>query len=162
MSSIVLLFDPSSSIVLHFDHGCPPQWRTGPRSTKAQTVPYGSNKLARNGKIEKCTRIARISEKIGSANKFRCIFSDRAVKSCPKKLPNYAGRESEKFSIFRDQFTEAAKDNRVPRSDQADKLREVLTDRDLQHLPRAFKDIDEAWLAPDTASVATGHYSTTG
>ena len=40
LSSIVLLFDPSSSIVLHFDLGCPPQWRTGPPSTKAQTVMY--------------------------------------------------------------------------------------------------------------------------
>ena len=73
------------------------------------------------------------------------------MKSCPKKLPSFAGLESEDFSFFKDQFTEAAKDNRVPRSNQADKLREVLTGRALQHMPRACKDIDEAWTALDAA-----------
>ena len=57
----------------------------------------------------------------------------------------------EDFSFFKDQFIEAAKGNRVPRSDQADKLRERLTGRALQHMPKACKDIKEAWTALDAA-----------
>ena len=88
--------------------------------------------------------LAATIKTIETADVARGIFSDRAVKSCPKKLPSFAGLESEDFSFFKDQFTEAAKDNRVPRSDQADKLREILTGRALHHMPKACKDIKEA------------------
>ena len=84
---------------------------------------------------------------VTTADECRGIYSERAVKSSHKKLTNYAGLESENFALFKDQFTEAAKDNRVPKSDQADKLREVLTGMALQHMPKSCKNIDDAWAA---------------
>ena len=95
--------------------------------------------------------LSKTIKDIEAADVARGIFSDRAVKSCPKKLPAFAGLESEDFSFFKDQFTEAAKDNRVPKSDQAEKLRETLTGRALQHMPKACKDIQEAWTVLDAA-----------
>ena len=57
--------------------------------------------------------LAKTIEDIETADVVRVIFSDRAVKSCPKKLPSFAGLELEDFSFFKDQFIEAAKDNRL-------------------------------------------------
>ena len=67
--------------------------------------------------------LAATIKAITTADESRGIYSERAVKSCPKKLPNYAGLESEDFALFKDQWTEAAKDHRVPRSAHADRLR---------------------------------------
>ena len=58
--------------------------------------------------------LAKTIKDIEAADVARGIFSDRAVKSCPKKLPSFAGLKSEDFSFFKDQFIEAAKYNRVP------------------------------------------------
>ena len=55
--------------------------------------------------LEQATTIAnellsKTIKDIEAADITRGIFSDRAVKSCPKKLPAFAGLESEDFSFF--------------------------------------------------------------
>ena len=64
----------------------------------------------------------------------RGLFMDSMVKSCPRNLPGYAGLESEDFIGFKEDFLAAAEDNRHPRFDQSDKVREVLTGQDIESL----------------------------
>jgi hypothetical protein len=45
------------------------------------------------------------------------------------------GDPSEDFIIFKEKFSMAARDNRMSRRDQVEKLREVLTDKALANLP---------------------------
>ena len=82
---------------------------------------------------------------IQAADEERWIFTDRAVKSCPRKLLGYAGLEGEDLSTFKAKFLESCKDHRIPTSAQLDKLREVMTGKALQHLPKFCKDITVAW-----------------
>ena len=96
-------------------------------------------------------QLLTITDTIKAADEGRGIYTDRIVKSCPRKLPGYAGLESEDFFSFKTEFLEAAKDHRIPRSEQPCKLREVLTGRAVQHLPRSCKDIDAVWEALEDA-----------
>ena len=64
------------------------------------------------------------------------LFSDRDTKPCPVKLHTFAGLTFEDFIIFKDRFTKAAQDNKIPRTDQVEKLREVLTGKALAYLPQ--------------------------
>ena len=74
------------------------------------------------------------------------LFSDRDTKPCPVKLPTFAGLAFEDFIIFKDRFTKAARDNKIPRTDQVEKLCEVLTGKALAYLPQeGIGDIDLAW-----------------
>ena len=53
---------------------------------------------------------------------------------------------------FKDKFNLAAENNKITRSDQVEKLREVLTDNALNHLPvNGIRDIDHAWEYLDQA-----------
>ena len=106
--------------------------------------------------------LSKTIKDIEAADTTRGIFSERATKSCPKKLLAFAGLEFEDFSFFKDQFTEAAKDNRVPRSDQADKLRETLTGRALQHMPRRARTSRRHRTHWTLHSATPEPYSTTG
>ena len=45
------------------------------------------------------------------------------------------GDPSEDFIMFKEKFSMAARDNRMSRRDQVEKLREVLTDKALANLP---------------------------
>ena len=71
---------------------------------------------------------------------------DRAVKSCPIKLPTYAGLFCEDFIIFKDKFTKAAQEYKISRTDQEEKLCEVLTGKARAHLPtEGIRRIEHAW-----------------
>ena len=73
-----------------------------------------TNKITANNVSDHVTLIDTLEVNIASANELltatiktigtayvaRCVFRDRAAKSWPKKLPNYAGLESEDFSFF--------------------------------------------------------------
>ena len=87
------------------------------------------------------TRIAEIE----AADAKQGLFSDRSVKTCPIKLPTYAGLVSEYFISLRDKFTKAAENNRISRSDQIEKLCELLTGKALANLPQeGVKNINHA------------------
>ena len=74
------------------------------------------------------------------------LYTDRQTKACPVKLPTYSGLISEDFITFKDRFHNAAIDNKIPRRDQVDKLRERLTGRALANLPaNGIRDIEHAW-----------------
>ena len=75
-------------------------------------------------------------DEVKQADRTQGLFSDRATKPYPIKLSTYAGLRSEDFLMFKDKFTKAAGDNKISRTDQTEKLREVLTDKALAHLPK--------------------------
>ena len=76
----------------------------------------------------------------------RGLFSDRPAKACPTKLPTFGGEEHEDLLTFKDKFNLAAENNKISKTDQLEKLREVLTGNALNHLPvDGIKDIDVAW-----------------
>ena len=72
---------------------------------------------------------------IKAADEERGLFTERMVKSCPKKLPGYAGLESEDLVNFKEDFLAAAKDHKISKSDQCFKLRECLTGKALECMP---------------------------
>ena len=83
---------------------------------------------------------------IEAADTKQGIYTDRPTKACPVKLPTYSGLIGEDFITFKDKFYKAAVDNRIPRRDQVDKLRECLTGRALANLPtNGLRDIEHAW-----------------
>jgi hypothetical protein len=64
----------------------------------------------------------------------------------PTQLPSYSGAISEDFFAFKDTFQTAATDNRIPRRNQVEKLRECLTDKAAANLPLGGpRDIKTAW-----------------
>ena len=74
------------------------------------------------------------------------LFSDRDTKPCPVKFPNFSGLACEDFIIFKDKFTKAGQDNKISRTDQVEKLCEVLIGKALAHLPTVgISSIDHAW-----------------
>ena len=65
---------------------------------------------------------------------------------CPVKFPTFAGLDKEDFVIFRDRFARAAQARGICKTDQVDKLREVLAGKALAFLPpEGIGDIDVAW-----------------
>ena len=56
---------------------------------------------------------------IEDVDRERGLFYDRPTKLCPMQIPSYSGTPSEDFIIFRDRFREAAKDNKISKTDQA-------------------------------------------
>jgi hypothetical protein len=63
--------------------------------------------------------------------------------------PSPAGEPSEDFIMFKDK---AARDNRISKRDQVEKLREVLTGKTLAYLPQdGIGDIENAWEYLDQA-----------
>ena len=90
------------------------------------------------------TQLLNIIDSIQATDTQRGIFTEKVVKGCPRKLPGFAGLESEDFVVFKEHFLEACKDHRIPRCEQPDKLREVLTGRALKHLPRTCREMNVA------------------
>ena len=67
------------------------------------------------------------------------------AKSDKVKYPQFSGDPGEDFVKFRDKLKECFRKNRVPASDQLDKLRENLTGQALKRVPETLKDLDRAW-----------------
>ena len=59
--------------------------------------------------------------------------------------PKFSGKPSECFVKFQEKFERALKSNKVPKIDQADKLRENLSGDALRHIPDTVKDINTAF-----------------
>ena len=71
-------------------------------------------------------QLPEIITSIEDADREKGLFYDRPIKLCPMQIPSYSGTPSEDFIIFRDKFREAAKDNRISKTDQARILRGAL------------------------------------
>ena len=60
------------------------------------------------------------------------------------KYPQFSG-DGEDFVRFKEKMIECFKKNRVPASDQLDKLRENLKGQALKRVPETLKDLEKAW-----------------
>ena len=60
------------------------------------------------------------------------------------KYPQFSG-DGEDFVKFKEKMKECFKKNRVPASDQLDKLRENLKGQALKRVPETLKDLERAW-----------------
>ena len=93
-------------------------------------------------------QITGIIASIEQADEEQGIFSDQPIKLCPMQIPSYSATPSEDFIIFRDKFREAAKDNRISKTDQAEKLRGALTGKAellISNLPYGTTPVDDFW-----------------
>ena len=66
------------------------------------------------------------------------------VKTEKVKYPQFSG-DGEDFVKFKEKMAECFKKNRVPASDQLDKLRENLKGQALKRVPETLKDLERAW-----------------
>ena len=62
------------------------------------------------------------------------------------QIPSYSGTPSEDFVIFKEKFREAAKDNRISKTNQLETLRETLTGNAAFRIPPdGMTSVDDAW-----------------
>ena len=64
------------------------------------------------------------------------------------QIPSYSATPSEDFIIFRDKFREAAKNNRISKTDQSEILRGALTGKAkllTSNLPYGTTPVDNFW-----------------
>ena len=67
------------------------------------------------------------------------------AKTNPIKIPTFEGLDDEAFAKFQEDVEEAFVQNRVPRSDKLDKLREALTGHAKKLISHSIQTVDEAW-----------------
>merc|ERR1719209_295346 len=84
-------------------------------------------------------------KQIKAADEDKGLYSDRKAKSSPVKLPTFSGSQSEDFLEFLEKFSKAVIANKIPKEDQLDKLREVLSGKAKAQVPAKTEDIDRAW-----------------
>ena len=91
------------------------------------------------------TELDEAINQIKVADKNKGLYSDRKAKSSPVKLPTFSGNQSEDFLEFLEKFSKAVIANKIPKEDQLDKLREVLSGKAKAQVPAKTEDIDRAW-----------------
>ena len=82
---------------------------------------------------------------IKDADKEKGLYSDRKAKSTPLQIPHFSGSLGEDFVEFQTKFDKAMIANKVPKSDQLDKLREVLKGKAKAQVPEKTDSLDRAW-----------------
>ena len=82
---------------------------------------------------------------IKDADKEKGLYSDRKAKSTPLQIPHFSGSLGEDFVEFQTKFDKAMIANKVPKSDQLDKLREVLRGKAKAQVPEKTDSLDRAW-----------------
>ena len=55
---------------------------------------------------------------IEEADREQCLFFDHPTNPHPLKIPSYSGNFSEDFTTFKNNFKEAARDNKFSKTDQ--------------------------------------------
>ena len=78
-------------------------------------------------------------------DKDRGLFSDRKSKTTPTQFPLFSGAPNEDFVDFQSKFDKAILTNRVPKSEQLDKLREVLRGKAKAQVPAKTDTVERAW-----------------
>ena len=82
---------------------------------------------------------------IKSADEEKGLYCDREKKSSPTPFPIFSGSPNEDFVEFSNKFEKAVIGNKIPKSDQLDKLREQLRGKAKNQVPIKVDSIDRAW-----------------
>ena len=83
---------------------------------------------------------------IETADREQCLFFDLPTSSHPLKIPTFSGTFSEDFKAFERNFNEAAKDNKVSRTDQPGVLKSALRGNAKKYIFLGHEmSIDHAW-----------------
>ena len=92
------------------------------------------------------TLIPEIIKTIEEADREQCLFFDLPTSPHPLKIPSYSGTFSKDFTAFERNFNEAAKDNKVSRTDQLGILRSALQGNAKHYIYlEGEMSIDHAW-----------------
>ena len=71
--------------------------------------------------------LPEVIKSIEEADREQCLFFDHPTNPHPLKIPSYSGSFSEDFTTFKSDFKEAARDNKISKTDQLRVLQNVLT-----------------------------------
>ena len=83
---------------------------------------------------------------IEMADREQCLFFDLPTSSHPLKIPTFSGTFSKDFKAFERNFNEAAKDNKVSRTDQPGVLKSALRGNAKKYIFLGHEmSIDHAW-----------------
>ena len=82
---------------------------------------------------------------IQEADEDKGLFTNRISKSSPVQLPSFGGFVGEDLLDFEEKFEKAVKANKIPKSDQLEKLKEVLKGKAKAQVPAKTESIDRAW-----------------
>ena len=82
---------------------------------------------------------------VREADREKGLFSDRKSKPDPVQLPTFSGQAGEDFIVFKEKFLKACINNQIPKSDQVDKLREVLKGKARSQVPDHTEIMERAW-----------------
>ena len=82
---------------------------------------------------------------IKDADVSKGLYTNRKTRSTPLKLPTFSGRPGEDYLDFQEKFQKAAISNKIPKSEQLDKLREGLYGKATNLIPPRLTDLKEAW-----------------
>ena len=76
----------------------------------------------------------------------RALYTLDTTKADPVKLPTFEGKESEDFTIFKDEVERAFRSNKTNKADQLTKLRDCLKNHPKNLIPKvSTTTIEEAW-----------------
>ena len=90
--------------------------------------------------------LPEIIKTIEEADREQCLFFDLPTNPHPLRIPSYSGTFSEDFTTFERNFNEAAKDNKVSRTDQLGILRSALKGNARHYIYLGNEmSIDQAW-----------------
>ena len=82
---------------------------------------------------------------IREADEEKGLYCDRSKRSTPLQFPLFSGSPGEDFVEFQTKFEKAVEANRIPKSDQLEKLREVLRGKAKAQVPQKTDTVDRAW-----------------
>ena len=89
-------------------------------------------------------QVKAVMKAVRSEDDKRNLQTLMPVKTEKVKYPQFSG-DGEDFVKFKEKMNECFKKNRVPASDQLDKLRENLKGQALKRVPETLKDLVRAW-----------------
>ena len=91
------------------------------------------------------TELDQAISSIEEADQDKGLYSERKAKSSPVQIPSFSGHSGEDFVEFQTKFEKAMVTNKIPKTDQLDKLREVLKGKAKVQVPAKTEDIERAW-----------------
>ena len=94
---------------------------------------------------ETCVEVKGAIDKIEAEETSRKLYTLDPGKTEMCKLPSFAGNPTEDFVKFQKKVEDCFQKNRTSKTDQLDKLREVLKGQAKLLVPESTEDIDKAW-----------------
>ena len=84
-------------------------------------------------------------KRIKEADREKGLFSDRRTKVDLVQLPIFSGTNNDNFMTFQEKFKKCCITNQIPKSDQLEKLREVLKGNAKKLVPERTETMERAW-----------------